>query len=140
MVRLIEPQGNPGRRGHQLRDGTTAAPAILWGTSAWPMCDGCGRNFSIVARLQVPTDRRHVGPTIHFDRPVQELPPLTSSDFRCGPATLWAERRAWAMGAAELFKFRPLDKDDAVPTVRKAVRGRYDGRPNRYTVQRPDGA
>jgi hypothetical protein len=61
MVRLIEPQGNPGRRGHQLRDGTTAAPAILWGTSAWPMCDGCGRNFSIVARLQVPTVREADG-------------------------------------------------------------------------------
>ncbi len=47
---------------------------------------------------------------------------------------LWArqsvgECRACAMGAGELFKFRPLDKDDAVPTVRKAVRGRCDGRP-----------
>jgi hypothetical protein len=33
-------------------------------------------------------------------------------------------------GSAELSNFGPLDKkDDAVPTVRKAVRGKCDGRP-----------
>jgi hypothetical protein len=44
-----------------------------------------------------------------------------------------------AMGAGELFKFRPLDKDDAVPRVRKAADGgKCDGGlgRNRYTVQR----
>jgi hypothetical protein len=39
---------------------------------------------------------------------------------------------------AKPFKFRPLDKDDAVPRVRKAVRGRCDGGLSRYNVQRPD--
>jgi hypothetical protein len=69
------------------------------------------------------------GLKIFFDRPRQEPPPLTSFVSPCGPANLWAKCRACAMGSAELFKFRPLDKDDAVPTVRKAVRGRCDGRP-----------
>jgi hypothetical protein len=30
---------------------------------------------------------------------------------------------------AELFKFRPLDKDDALPMVRKACAGEMRGRP-----------
>jgi hypothetical protein len=49
----------------------------------------------------------HEGPRIHFDRPRAGTPPLTSSDFRCGPATLWGECRACAMGSAELLNFGP---------------------------------
>jgi hypothetical protein len=45
-----------------------------------------------------------------------------------GPPFCGAERRAGAMGAGGAFKisaprFRPLDKDDAVPKVRKADEG-----------------
>jgi hypothetical protein len=36
------------------------------------------------------------------------------------------------------FKFRPLDKDDAVPMVRKAEAREMRWPPSRYTVQRPD--
>jgi hypothetical protein len=38
---------------------------------------------------------------------------------------------------AKPFKFRPLDKDDAVPRVRKAVRGRCEGGPVGTTYNRP---
>ena len=62
----------------------------------------------------------HEGPRIQFDRPRAGTPPLTSSDFRCGPATLRGRVQSMCDGFGGAFKFRPLDKDDAVPRVRKA--------------------
>jgi hypothetical protein len=41
------------------------------------------------------------------------------------------------MGSAELSNFGPLDKDDAVPTVRKAEAREMRWRPSRYSVQPP---
>ncbi len=77
---------------------------------------------------------------IHFDRPVREPPPLTSLVSPCGPATLWGRVQSMGDGCRGSFSnFGPSIKI-MLPTVRKAVRGRYDGCPNRYTVQRPDGA
>jgi len=68
--------------------------------------------------------------------------------FPVGPAVLWvpsAEHAQWVRGEAFQISAPSIsapDKDDAVPRVRKAVRGRCDGRPavgpgwNRYSVQR----
>jgi hypothetical protein len=70
--------------------------------------------------------------------PVQESPPLTSFVSPCGPATLWGRVQSMCDGlGAEHFKFRPLDKDDALPMVRKACAGEMRWRPSRYTVQPP---
>jgi hypothetical protein len=76
------------------------------------------------------------GPRFTSTDPVQEPPPLTSSDFRCGPAILWAECRACAMGSAKPFKFRPLDKDDATHAEESSA---WEIRwpPSRYNVQPP---
>jgi hypothetical protein len=80
-------------------------------------------------------NRCQVGPTILFDRPrAGTLAPSPHSFPRLGPAVLWAsaEPVRWVQG--ELLKFRPLnfgrpDKDDAVPRVRKAMRGGCEGGP-----------
>jgi hypothetical protein len=83
--------------------------------------------------------RCHEGPTIQLRPAAREPPPLTSLVSPCGPANLWAKCRPWAIGAGELFKFRPLDKDDAVPTVRKADGGKCEGGPVGTTYNGPMG-
>jgi hypothetical protein len=58
------------------------------------------------------------------------LSKYAAAPSRVGPAVLWAKCRAdvrWVRG--ELFKFRPLDKDDALPMVRKACAGEMRWRP-----------
>ena len=72
------------------------------------------------ARWGLTRTECQVGPKILVDRPVPEPPPLTSSDFPCGPATLRGRVQSMSDGFGGAFKFRPLDKDDAVPRVRKA--------------------
>jgi hypothetical protein len=47
------------------------------------------------------------------------IPHSSLQSFPFGPATLWRRVQSMCDGfGAKPFKFRPLDKDDAVPTVR----------------------
>jgi hypothetical protein len=59
-------------------------------------CDGrpVGTQYNGPMSLTRPDVVR--GPRFTSTGPVQEPPPLTSSDFRCGPATLWG--RVQSMG------------------------------------------
>jgi hypothetical protein len=52
-----------------------------------------------------------------------------SAHTGCGPATRWGRVQSMCDGFGGAFKFRPLDKDDAAPTVRKAVRGKCERGP-----------
>jgi hypothetical protein len=52
----------------------------------------------------------HEGPTIHFDRPVQEPPPLTSFISPCGPATLGASAEQVRWVRRSLSNFGPSIK------------------------------
>jgi hypothetical protein len=74
-----------------------------------------------VVQRPIPPDqnRRDGGPTILFDRPVQEPPPFSSSDFHCGPATLWGRVQSMGDGCrGEPFKFRPLDFGPSIKMMR----------------------
>jgi hypothetical protein len=81
------------------------------------------------------TYRMSEGPTIHFDRPrAGTLAPSPPSFPGWARRSVGAEGRACAMGAGGAFKisaprFRPPDKDDAVPRVRKADGGKCEGGP-----------
>jgi hypothetical protein len=50
----------------------------------------------------------HEGPTIHFDRPPAGTPPLTSSDFRCGPPAIPNAMRATRLLASRLESISAL--------------------------------
>jgi hypothetical protein len=63
--------------------------------------------YTVQRPMSLDQTRRHEGPTIHFDRPPAGTPAVTSFVSPCGPATLWAECRACAMGSAELSNFGP---------------------------------
>jgi hypothetical protein len=73
----------------------------------------------------------HEGPMIPRPPPAGTPTPHLIR-FPVGPAVLWAECRASAMGSAELSNFGPSIKMMLYPTVRKAVRGRCDGRPRPF--------
>jgi hypothetical protein len=64
---------------------------------------------------------RSAAPTILFDRPRQDPPPLASFVSQLGPPFCGCRVQSMRNGCGvKPFKFRPLAKDDAVPTVRKA--------------------
>jgi hypothetical protein len=80
----------------------------------------------------------HEGPTILFTPPAgSPAPRLIRSPV--GPPFCDCRVQSMRNGCgAKPLRFRPLDKDDAVPRVRKADGGKCDGGPgrNRDTVQR----
>jgi hypothetical protein len=96
-------------RSHHPREGrrllldkliTLGSPEATEPRSGW----GKGNGIPWPSRTEC-----QVGPTILVDRPVPEPPPLTSSDFRCGPATLRGRVQSMGDGFGGAFKFRPLD-------------------------------
>jgi hypothetical protein len=135
------------------------------------MCDGFGGAFKFrpldkddaVPRVRKAEEweLRRPWPSVHVQRrcaptrteceeraqfsstaPCRNPRPSPHSFSSVGPAIVWNRVQSRVRWLGGHFKFRPLDKDDAVPTLRKAVRGRCDGGPasgaggNRYTVQR----
>jgi hypothetical protein len=62
--RLLEFDEHPGRTENLDHSDPSVGRPFCVGPSAAPTCDGCGRNFSTVARRQVPTVRieREMGP------------------------------------------------------------------------------
>jgi len=68
------------------------------------------------------------GPRFTSTGPVQEPPPPRLIGFPVGPAVLW-RGQSLCDGCRGAFKFRPLDKDDAAPRVRKADGGECEGGP-----------
>src|ERR1700687_5968202 len=81
-------------------------------------------------------NRCQVG-TILFDRPRPSHHSFPSWARRC----VWVPSAEPAMGAGGALKFRPLDfgpldKDDAVPRVRKAEGGKCEGGPVGTTYRR----
>jgi hypothetical protein len=64
------------------------------------------------------------GATILFDRPRPDPPPLASFVSQLGPPFCGCRVQSLCDGLGGAFKFRPLDKDDAVPRVRKADGGK----------------
>jgi hypothetical protein len=80
------------------------------------------------SRYNVPDVMR--GPRFTSTGPVQEPPPLASFVSQLGPPFCGCRVQSMRHGfGAKPFKFRPLDKDDAVPRVRKADGGKCEGGP-----------
>ena len=81
----------------------------------WPSASGRRMGIGTPYKGPMSLTRLDVmrGPGFTSTGPVQEPPPLTSSDFPCGPATLWGRVQSMCDGFGGAFKFRPLDKDEA---------------------------
>ena len=97
---------------------------------------GSGSVHSTTLATLAEQNRCQVG-TILFDRPRQSHHSFPSWARRC----VWVPSAEPAMGAGGAFKFRPLDfgpldKDDAVPRVRKAEGGKCEGGPVGTTYRR----
>src|ERR1700694_2823377 len=77
------------------------------------------------------------GPRFSSTAPGRNPHPSPHSFDRLGPPFCGRVQSLGDGCRGSFFKLRPLDKDDAVPTVRKADAREMRGRPSRYTVQPP---